>query len=364
MVVYVYVRMTTNIPSFHLLRKKSDSVPREKIKGFQEKHIFCDVTLVSDDGMVFTAHRVLLASHSEKLKTILTKVESSSSASSSFCVYLTGVTGYQLGLILDFIYCGEVRINQISLLEFLQVAKNLEVVGLVEELEDESKDIRDETVKKDAAAADLTGGIENFMPVDKNTVSETIILDDDMDYYEDESDFEVETCDEDISAEPPLPASPREFTEKTTPMTKQMKYKMTLKEFATEMMSKPMPRLPCPVQFMNEKEVRDWLLPELYKDIIEQGKRPVRRIRYGDPSCLPLCWPQQIFPWHLVTNIVQPQRNKPEGVSTMVEVLKVAVVNRLKAKNIDPDTYISESYSEDMDIRKKRARGISTKVKK
>ena len=146
-------------------------------------------------------------------------------------------------------------------------------------------------------------------------------------------------------------------------MTKDLQNKKSLKEFAVEILSKPMPRLPCPVQFMNYKQLRDWLLPELYKDIIEQGKRPVRRLRYGDQSCLPSCWPEQIFPWHLVTNIVHPQRNKPEGISTMVEVLKVAVVNRLKAKDIDPDSYISESYSEDMDIRKKRARGIPTKEK-
>ena len=189
-------------------------------------------------------------------------------------------------------YCGEVWVNQISLLEFLQVAK---VVGLVEEVEDESKDIKDEHLKKATAAtaADLSLDIENLRTVDTNTVRETIILDD-MDYYED--NFEVETFDEDMSAETPPVSPPEEFMEGMAPMTKQMKNKKNLKEFAVEILNKPMPRLPCPVQFMNDKQLRDWLLPELYKDIIEQGKRPVRRIRYGDQSCLPLCWPEQVFP--------------------------------------------------------------------
>ena len=358
----------TDNSSFHLLQNKSSNVPDEKIKVFRENDLFCDVRLVSDDGMVFPAHRVLLASHSEKLKTILTKVGSASS--SSLCLYLSGVAGLQLGLILDFMYCGEVRVNQISLLKFLQVAKNLEVVGLVEEqleeqvdeVDKESKDIKDENMKKNAPEMNLSGDIKHFRTLESNTARETIILDDDqtdMDYYEDENDFEIE----EISTETPPPDSPKEFIEEMVTMTHHMQNKKNLREFALEILSKPMPRLPCPVQFMNYKQLRDWLLPELYKDIIEQGKRPVRRIRYGDLSCLPLCWPEEIFPWHLVTNIVHPQRNKPEGVSTMVEVLKVAVVNRLKAKDIDPDSYISESYSEDMDIRKKRARGIPTKVK-
>ena len=90
--------------------------------------------------MVFSAHRVLLASHSEKLKKVLTKVESSSSSSSTFCVYLTGVPGHQLGLVLQFLYCGEVRVKQISLLQNSRLLKNLEVDGIVEEAEDESKE--------------------------------------------------------------------------------------------------------------------------------------------------------------------------------------------------------------------------------
>ena len=103
-----------NNSSFHLLRNKANGFPNGKIKILRDNDLFCDVKLVSDDGMVFSAHRVLLASHSEKLKKFLTKVESSSSSSSTFCVDLTGVPGHQLGLVLEFLYCGEVRVNFFS----------------------------------------------------------------------------------------------------------------------------------------------------------------------------------------------------------------------------------------------------------
>ena len=245
----------TNNSSFHLLRNKSSLFPGDKIKVFREDDLFCDVTLLSDDGMVFKAHKVILASHSEKLQTILTKAESTSSLlSRSLCVYLSGVTGHQLGLILDFMYSGQVMVDQIYLLKFLKVAKNLEVVGLVEQVEeqDESKDIKDENVQKVAA---VDGDIENCRTLDSNTVArETIILDDDeteMDYYEDENDFG-----EEISAE----TSPEEFIEGMATMSKDIQNKKNLKEFAVETLSKPMPRLPCPVQFMNYKQLRDWLL--------------------------------------------------------------------------------------------------------
>ena len=81
------------------------------------------------------------------------------------------------------------------------------------------------------------------------------------------------------------------------------------------------------------------------------------RVLWGDEQCHPTFWPDEIWPWNLVTNIVHKQFKKPKDVN-MVETFKIAVRQRLQEKNLDPDTYISEEYTEEEDMMKKRARGI------
>ena len=64
-----------------------------------------------------------------------------------------------------------------------------------------------------------------------------------------------------------------------------------------------------------------------------------------------------MWPWHLVTNVVQKQTKKPEHVNA-TETYKMAVLNRLRQKGIDPETYISDEYTEEEDLKKRRARGL------
>ena len=41
------------------------------------------------------------------------------------------------------------------------------------------------------------------------------------------------------------------------------------------------PKLPYDVDLMSEKESRAWILPELKKDLVENGSRPINRIPWG-----------------------------------------------------------------------------------
>ena len=126
-------------------------------------------------------------------------------------------------------------------------------------------------------------------------------------------------------------------------------------------MSRPITKLPCPVQFMNASQLAFWLSREIPKDIIEQGKAPKGRVVWGDEDCHPRCWPDEVWPWHLVSNIsAKTPVHKPPGVSA-VETYKLAVLNRLKQKNIDPDSLITEDYTKELDLRKKRVRGLLKK---
>ena len=97
--------------SLHELRKDTD---------------FADVTLISDDKVKFSAHRILLSSCSKLFKFIL-----KGNVHGNSLLYLNGVNALNLGFILDYIYYGEVMVYQEQLDSFLESAQKLEIEGLL-----------------------------------------------------------------------------------------------------------------------------------------------------------------------------------------------------------------------------------------
>ena len=85
-----------------------------------------DVTLISDDKVKFSAHKVILSSCSNMFKFILKE-----NTNASPLLYLGGVSSVNLGYILDYIYHGEVNIFQEQLDSFLETAQKLEIDGLI-----------------------------------------------------------------------------------------------------------------------------------------------------------------------------------------------------------------------------------------
>ena len=87
---------------------------------------FADVTLISDDKVNFSAHKILLSSCSSMFKFIL-----KSNTNGNPLLFLGGLSSINLGYILDFIYHGEVNIYQEHLDSFLDSAQKLEIEGLL-----------------------------------------------------------------------------------------------------------------------------------------------------------------------------------------------------------------------------------------
>ena len=85
-----------------------------------------DVTLMSDDMMKFSAHKILLSSCSNMFKLII-----KDNTNAKTLLYLGGVSSRNLGFILDYIYYGEVNIYQEHLDTFLKVLRNLKFLGLL-----------------------------------------------------------------------------------------------------------------------------------------------------------------------------------------------------------------------------------------
>ena len=79
----------------------------KSFKSLRCENNFYDVTLVGDDENLVSAHRVVLSSSSEYLKNIL---QVTKHGHPILCN--EGVPGSDLNQILDYMYNGEVQINQ------------------------------------------------------------------------------------------------------------------------------------------------------------------------------------------------------------------------------------------------------------
>ena len=86
---------------------------------------FADVTLICDDKVKFSAHKILLSSCSNMLKFIFKENPLDRSI-----IFLSGMSSDDVGLILDYIYNGEAKLYQGQLDSFLKSAKKLEIDGL------------------------------------------------------------------------------------------------------------------------------------------------------------------------------------------------------------------------------------------
>ena len=453
---------------YHLLRNQSENVVYKNIKLLRDENHFFDVTLICEDGIVVSAHKLILASHSDKFKKILSQMSMTSIVSQQ-CIYLTGVSGDDLQDILEFMYVGEAKISQDRLVRFLNASQQLEVNGLMDGSSASSSDPTPTTLPDPPTLSLVSTAVQQIStgtsvesgskilspsPIRKNPKQSSSfdspfkrkLIEPELNIKNEENDFDIiledhndsNTTDEAISGETEsfdnyeapedlhenyeevelnqdqfpdqeLDVNKSRYSDKPyfrddgvqpqkisfsktkqrreAERTQRLRQKLSDEEcsqvlldnlkclglsrkvikdtksrnIVKNIMSKPTPKLPCPVALMSEDQILPWMLEEIRKDIIEQGKRPVTRIRWGEERCHPSFWPDDIFPWHLVTNPCHSQRNRPDGVSP-VETWKVAINNRLKQKNIDPDTFISEDYTEREDLLKKRVRGITTKT--
>ena len=102
----------TNISrSFYKLRAEND---------------FHDVTLVSDDQRLVSAHKLVLSSCSGYFKKILKQ-----NKHENLLLCLEGISYTDLQHVLDYIYLGEVQIHQEQMDRFIYVAQRLQLDGLL-----------------------------------------------------------------------------------------------------------------------------------------------------------------------------------------------------------------------------------------
>ena len=111
---------------FNLMWNDFQSNISKSFKSLREDTSLFDVALISSDHKTVPAHKVVLSACSEFFKTIF-----STNVSTNICLYLDCATSKEIGLVLDYIYQGEVQLYQEELEGFLGVAKKLKLDGLL-----------------------------------------------------------------------------------------------------------------------------------------------------------------------------------------------------------------------------------------
>ena len=125
---------------------------------FRNQTDHSDVTLITDDMVKFSAHKIILSSCSNMFKFIF-----KDSAHANPLLYLGGVSSVNLGFVLDYMYHGEVSLFQEQLDSFLESAQKLEVEGLLNDNKDNEK-----ISKPDESIPDLNIEDIQYQPEEKN----------------------------------------------------------------------------------------------------------------------------------------------------------------------------------------------------
>ena len=108
---------------------------QERTKLFQcflKEQSLTDVTLVNDDDLEISAHKVILSSISPVLRRIFERRPQDQPV-----LFLRGVKSDHLRALVDYIYTGEASIDVNNLNEFIQVGKDLKIVGLTDDDDEE-----------------------------------------------------------------------------------------------------------------------------------------------------------------------------------------------------------------------------------
>ena len=116
---------------------------QKTFQNLRKEEDFFDITLVGEDFNHVTAHKIVLSSSSEYFKTVFSNNKKYFQSHALIC--MEGLNQGDLNNVLDYIYHGEVQINQHDLNRFLGIAERLKLEGLIgaQQLKDENGDITD-----------------------------------------------------------------------------------------------------------------------------------------------------------------------------------------------------------------------------
>merc|ERR1719468_1038044 len=132
---------------------------------------FCDVTLASEDQQSIKCHRILLSAGSGYLEKILDQ-----NPSDHPTIVLSKIKYSELKHLVDFMYSGEVAVEQDHLSKLLEAANILQIKGLYESHEDD----KDESNDSKKVPENKNDQPTNQLPVNKVMANQNSALKGDM----------------------------------------------------------------------------------------------------------------------------------------------------------------------------------------
>ena len=112
-------------PSYSLSWPEVESERTKALSSMLTSGEFTDVTIACDDDQI-KAHKVVLSAASEVFQNIFRRNQHKHPL-----LYFFGVTKQQMEAVLDFIYSGDTKVPMEELDTFLNIAKSLQIKGLV-----------------------------------------------------------------------------------------------------------------------------------------------------------------------------------------------------------------------------------------
>jgi len=113
---------------FHLKWEKHQPNLANTFQALRRDGHFCDVTIACGETVI-EAHKLVLSASSFVFKTILKK----HSHPHPF-IYLMGAKAVDMDALIEFMYCGEVKVEQDQLKSFIETAEEFRVQGLCQDI--------------------------------------------------------------------------------------------------------------------------------------------------------------------------------------------------------------------------------------
>ena len=106
----------------------------KEIQELRQNQHLSDVTLVLDDGSIIPAHKMILAMSSSFFNEILTNSSNQNNNCTNLSIFMRKCQRETIVQLLDFIYNGEVTVEENNIQGFIELAQELKIKGLQDDL--------------------------------------------------------------------------------------------------------------------------------------------------------------------------------------------------------------------------------------
>ena len=114
-----------NENTFKLKLQSHTEAIKESLKGIKDYPELADVTLISEDQVMLKAHKLMLSMFSPVFRSLLGLTSEGKTV-----IHMRGTRGRDIQHLLDYIYCGEVTLDQDNVSSFLDLANSFKIQQL------------------------------------------------------------------------------------------------------------------------------------------------------------------------------------------------------------------------------------------